>query len=395
MWLAETIGFSRWVYVTASVVLHSVNSVLAFCGSMMFLNIISRQGGTETSERTVSCVGIAVAFFSLHPQRTEVLAWPSCFPYVLAGCFSLLSVLCHLYYHHQNPEWTPATGRLMNVWTLTSMMFYFVAVFCKASTITLMVVFVAIDMCVFFVGAKGVAQNPMERIMSVVAVLSNSVLMVIITLIGLRAASTADYGGEHVMAQPVQVTMGGRIMRAAFMLVAYLVNTVVPAAISVRCLVPEDDMYCLTFILSLAAVVPISLYCVYAVLLGKSPTAILCGFPWLVYVGMCHSRRIRTTLLTQMILRRAFPLPRIGGATRANARSRYSVYNPNPIAYLAFVADRYTYVCMMLMGPSALAPILHLVMSKTEGAIGGKANAKLLWPVASAVALAAVAYTST
>jgi hypothetical protein len=286
MWLAETIGFSRHVYILASVVMHSVNSMLAFGATVMFLGILNRQSDTKTSERTISCVAVAVAFLSLHPQRTEVLAWPSCFPYILAGFFSLLSVIFHLVYHTQNPQWTPKSGRLMNTWIIASMIFYSVAVFCKASTITLMVVFIAIDMCVLFMGEKGSTQSPQERIMSVIMVLSNSVLMVLITIIGLYAATTADYGTKHVMVQPVQLTMGGRIMRACFMLVAYVINAVIPAAISVRCLVPEENMYDLTFIMTLAAVIPISLYCVYAVLCGKSPAVILGGLSWLVYVGV-------------------------------------------------------------------------------------------------------------
>ena len=59
------------------------------------------------------------------------------------------------------------------------------------------------------------------------------------------------------------------------------------------------------------------------------------------------------------------------------------------------IADRYTYVCMMLMGPSVLAPIFDQAMIRIEGAAGSKGGAKLLWPLASAAALAAVSYTAT
>ena len=56
-------------------------------------------------------------------------------------------------------------------------------------------------------------------------------------------------------------------------------------------------------------------------------------------------------------------------------------------------ADRYTYVCMLLMGPSVLAPIFRSLIDKVEQ--GNKGMGKLLWPAASASGLALVAYYST
>jgi tetratricopeptide (TPR) repeat protein len=362
MWIGETVGFSRHIYMLASVTLHTTNSLLALMATTLFFYVVENASSKHHKWTTTgSYVGVAVLFLGLHPQRTEVLAWPSCFPYLLACLFALLSTMCHLVYHQRNPDWSLSTSRIFDFWTVMSVVFYSLAVLSKASTITLPVLLVAIDMCVLFVRENGATQSLKDRMVSMTCVLSNFGPMAVVTVVGLYAATSADLGKDtEGMVQPIQLTPQGRLMRACFMLCAYIVNAIIPASISVRCLVPEGNMFAPAFTASLAIILPVSMYCVYSVMCSKNTNTILGCLAYLVYVGLLFPCLGLVAQHVQML-----------------------------------AADRYSYVCVMTMGPAVLASLLAWSVHQLEKATVIKSNAKSFWPLASAVALAAVAYTTT
>ena len=95
-------GLSAHSFVVANVAVHSANAVLACWTSVQLFqldvfNVVSVQkakksGAIDESASLMLCNVLAATMLAVHPLRTEVVAWASCFPYAVA-CFFLLGCL--------------------------------------------------------------------------------------------------------------------------------------------------------------------------------------------------------------------------------------------------------------------------------------------------------------
>ena len=132
--LAHFFGLKVTTYLVFNVFLHCGNAVLLrrVCSKLLFL------AHSSASLSTTSCTVVAVALYSAAPLRIEVVAWASCTPYILAGFFSLTSLLCHL-------EFRRVDSRM---YQLASCFAYLAGGFCKSASVPLPCVFVLIDVII-------------------------------------------------------------------------------------------------------------------------------------------------------------------------------------------------------------------------------------------------------
>ena len=116
--LAHYFGLHVTTYLKTNLVLHCVNAVLLrrlcarwicllpfamplgadfVCRVSRLLFLACPGARTEQSQATTATI-VAVALISSSPLRIEVVGWSSCLPYILAGNFSLIALLCHMAY---------------------------------------------------------------------------------------------------------------------------------------------------------------------------------------------------------------------------------------------------------------------------------------------------------
>src|SRR4029077_624647 len=82
--------------------------------------------------------GRAVALFSVHPFRTEVVAWASCQPYLPCALFCMLTVLAYL-------QAFPGNGAPRWGWPLGSVLLFLLALLSKAVAVTLPAILLILD----------------------------------------------------------------------------------------------------------------------------------------------------------------------------------------------------------------------------------------------------------
>ena len=109
--------------------LHSAVSLLAFA-------LASALSSSSPSLLHSFYIFLGSAIFATHPLRTEVVAWLSCQPYMLASCLSLLSLL--LYTPGLAP--TPSTLR-----SRLSLLFYALALLSKSAAVPVVAIFILLD----------------------------------------------------------------------------------------------------------------------------------------------------------------------------------------------------------------------------------------------------------
>ena len=113
----------------------SASNVLIISLCLHILNTLLIRGYAETAVRIFRpdastrnvrlCSGFAALLFAVHPLRTEVVAWASCQPYLLATLFSILFIQTY-----------PSKF---------SVVLFLLAVLCKAVSISVPIVLVLLD----------------------------------------------------------------------------------------------------------------------------------------------------------------------------------------------------------------------------------------------------------
>ncbi|GMI38359.1 hypothetical protein TeGR_g3899, partial [Tetraparma gracilis] len=99
--------------------LHSAVFLLAFA-------LASALSSLSPSPLHSFYIFLSSAIFATHPLRAEVVAWLSCQPYLLASCFSLLSLLLY------TPGLAPARSTLRS---RLSLLFYALALLSKSAAV--------------------------------------------------------------------------------------------------------------------------------------------------------------------------------------------------------------------------------------------------------------------
>lgn len=93
-------GLDPRVFHLASLMLHSAVTLAVFG---LAIEILER---LDPSKRPgigqIGAVGLATAFFAVHPLRVEVVAWASCQPYLPSTLFSVLAIVAYLRGHPSN-----------------------------------------------------------------------------------------------------------------------------------------------------------------------------------------------------------------------------------------------------------------------------------------------------
>jgi tetratricopeptide (TPR) repeat protein len=118
-------------------VLHAVNSILVYS---VILALVGRVVGDQPEHRWSYILGAAVAAatFSVHPLRTEVVAWVSSQSYLPCVMFCLLAILLYLRAH-------PRHGVVDRLAFCASFVCFVVALLFKAPAVTLPLLLLLID----------------------------------------------------------------------------------------------------------------------------------------------------------------------------------------------------------------------------------------------------------
>jgi Tfp pilus assembly protein PilF len=127
-----------WGYHLTSILLYAVNTVVLFFLTAALLQRCQPALYREDPAYCFLAAGLATALFSVHPLRTEVVAWVSCQPYLPCALFYMLAVLAYL---RAYPEGTPA----QRGWLLGSFFLFAMALLSKAVAVSLPLVLLILD----------------------------------------------------------------------------------------------------------------------------------------------------------------------------------------------------------------------------------------------------------
>ena len=99
-WVTHGIDYLLWGmepggYHITSLIIHGANALLFYRVSWRILARVFRQAELQDSA-LASSAGFAALLFAVHPLRVEAVAWASGRENVVAGFFSLLTVICYL-----------------------------------------------------------------------------------------------------------------------------------------------------------------------------------------------------------------------------------------------------------------------------------------------------------
>lgn len=130
-------GMNPFGYHLTSLILHVANSVLFYLISLRLLALATNKTESVDFSLRVSA-GFAALIFALHPLRVEPVAWVSARNDILAGFFSLASILAYLKY-----AMIVETHRLR--WFAVASVAYLLSLLAKGSGVTLPIVLLMLD----------------------------------------------------------------------------------------------------------------------------------------------------------------------------------------------------------------------------------------------------------
>lgn len=123
---------SLFIHIASALILYAIT--VRLLRAAMPVVAASAPGGLRAAAATTAIV------FAVHPLRAEAVAWATCQPYVLAGLFTLLSVLAYL----RSCE-TAGRGSSPRRWYVLSIVCAAAAMLSKAAAIPLIVALVVLD----------------------------------------------------------------------------------------------------------------------------------------------------------------------------------------------------------------------------------------------------------
>ncbi len=131
-------GLSPVGYHAASVVLHSVNTLLVF---LILLRLLRRfhPRASETEWLVIAAL-LGAALWALHPLRAEIIGWSSGLLYASSGFWALLSTLAYL-----RVSAAGAGGSRRGLWLAAAALGYLLSIVSYPMSLALPLVFAAID----------------------------------------------------------------------------------------------------------------------------------------------------------------------------------------------------------------------------------------------------------
>lgn len=132
-------GLNPYGYHLASALMHGLNSAVLFYLTLALIQRCRPDLAESDRPRLLLMSALSVALFSVHPMRTEVVAWASAQPYLPCAFFAMLSVMAYL---KANPA---GATEVRSRWLLIAFLLYAAAVLSKAAAIPLPAVFLVLD----------------------------------------------------------------------------------------------------------------------------------------------------------------------------------------------------------------------------------------------------------
>jgi len=269
--LFEAFGMSARVVVRASVILHVLNTCGGYLLSRCLLSVLTAYPGRGLPRGQLAQPGIRVGVptpgrvssplarglassaivFGVHPLRSEVVAWCSGQPYLIACAFTLLS----LYFHMRHRSRVPSSGATLDChlmpyipgragleWFLSVACMAF-AILSKAAVIGCVVCLPAIDLVLVWLQLDGHARSwkpsnslsrrslpakilsTRDRSSLVLAVIRDHVITIAVALAAVSLASSAS---DHGDVPRLHLNVMETALRACRALCGYALSFVFP-----------------------------------------------------------------------------------------------------------------------------------------------------------------------
>jgi protein O-mannosyl-transferase len=236
-WITLAIDYLVWGmdprgYHLTAIALHSLNALLVYVLAIRLLGRVFEDGPATT---LALAAGTAALLFSVHPLRVESVAWATERRDLVAGAFTLLTVLCYLTAHRRG-----VSGRLHAGWHWASVALFAFALLSKSIVVGLPLVLLALDFYPLrrVTGSGTAGRVPIRQLLLEKApyVALSAAMCALMLAIGFRQELITTLGS---------LTLAQRIAISSFSLMFYLWKTLAPW--------PLSPLYPLRYPIALAA----------------------------------------------------------------------------------------------------------------------------------------------
>lgn len=231
-------GLDPWGFHLSSVIIHSLNTVMA---SALTTLVLARYAGTGYAEKENLFAGaVAALLFGLHPYHVESVAWVSERKDLLCQFFYFLSVISYLKYVGQTSS--------SRFYYAASLVFCLLALMSKPMAVSLPIVLLLLDFTLR--SNRALKKIILEKIPFAVL----GVVSAVITLLAQKAGDTVVTLEEVSFLERIAVV----VRACAF----YLYKTVLPVGLSPYYpFTPKAQLFDIVFFLSLLLFAGICAYC--------------------------------------------------------------------------------------------------------------------------------------
>jgi protein O-mannosyl-transferase len=251
-WLSLGLDYVLWGmhpsgYHLTSILLHAANASLFY---LVARRLLATGFGDASGGSIETRVGAAFAalFFALHPLRVESVAWVTERRDVVAGLFTILTILAYL------RAWSGAGGGLHRRWLWTAAGCFALALLSKSIVVGLPLVLLAIDVYPL----RRLAQPSASRRQALVRIAFEKTPFLVLSA-GVSAVTLGILVKWDLLSGAATLGVSQRLAVAAYGLVFYLRKMIVPTSLSpLYALVHPVDPWSWRYAWPAAAVVAIS-----------------------------------------------------------------------------------------------------------------------------------------
>ena len=210
-------------YHFVSLTLHALNAAVLFALTATLVERCRPDLFADDRRRIYWASAMAVALFSIHPLRVEVVSWASCQPYLPCALFSMLSILAYL-----RAQDGSRSRRSSWAWWAGAFAFYAAAVLSKPPAVCLPAVLLILDVYPLRRLGRGeglkAAWFGREAIVAWAEKVPFVALALALTIMTIDSRQSMSGGDAY--------PLNFRIARASYGVAFYLVKTVVPAGLT-------------------------------------------------------------------------------------------------------------------------------------------------------------------
>lgn len=278
-WLSHAIDYQIWGlnpmgHHLSSIILHSMNTFLvSILTVLLILRVkLSESSFPKTNEglftRAIIAGGVTALLFGIHPLHVESVAWVAERKDVLSTFFVLLSLIFYVNYVIRQES------SKQSLYYSASLIFFILALMSKPMAVTLPVILVILDIYPFqrFSFRKGIKEQQ-GVIIEKIPFFFFSVISTILTIMAQHAGGAIKSFEMYPLYNRIAVAIKG--------LFFYLEKMVFPSKLSPYYPYPKDVSFLSPeYMISIIAVVTISLFCVLSWKRGKK----IFSAVWVYYV---------------------------------------------------------------------------------------------------------------